>query len=133
MKGTYRIIDRRRRHGLIRLYLAERPDPGYTGDDWDETAHTSATRVPYARISWTRRPPWPSHGAWRRWSHAGQWDSYRGTYIATSDITVFTFKNLRSQNQNVGNLLDNIIFTKAYKLNYSGSGNTGGMTPKQSK
>lgn len=66
MKGTYRIIDRRRRHGLIRLYLAERPDPGYTGDDWDETAHTSATRVPYARISWTRRPPWPSHGAWRR-------------------------------------------------------------------
>lgn len=66
MKGTYRIFDRRRRHGLIRLYLAERPDPGYTGDDWDETAHTSATRVPYARISWTRRPPWPSHGAWRR-------------------------------------------------------------------
>ena len=66
-------------------------------------------------------------------SHAGQWDSYRGTYIATSDITVFTFKNLRSQNQNVGNLLDNIIFTKAYKLNYSGSGNTGGITPKQSK
>lgn len=42
-------------------------------------------------------------------------------------------KNLRSQNQNVGNLLDNIIFTKAYKLNYSGSGNTGGITPKQSK
>lgn len=46
---------------------------------------------------------------------------------------MFTFKNLRSQNQNVGNLLDNIIFTKAYKLNYSGSGNTGGIAPKQSK
>lgn len=39
MKGTYRIIDRRRRHGLIRLYLAERPDPGYTGDDWDDSPY----------------------------------------------------------------------------------------------
>lgn len=39
MKGTYRIIDRRRRHGLIRLYLAGRPDPGYTGDDWDDSPY----------------------------------------------------------------------------------------------
>lgn len=62
-------------------------------------------------------------------SHAGQWDSYRGTYIATSDITVFTFKNLRSQNQNVGNLLDNIIFGATYPLSYNGNGGTG--TPNQ--
>lgn len=39
MKGTYRIIDRRRRHGLIRLCLAGRPDPGYTGDDWDDSPY----------------------------------------------------------------------------------------------
>lgn len=39
MKGTYRIIDRRRRHGLIRLYLAGRPDPGYMGDDWDDSPY----------------------------------------------------------------------------------------------
>lgn len=132
MKGTYRIIDRRRRHGLIRLYLAERPDPGYTGDDWDDSPYErSGSRMPgfRGRDAHPGRPMGPGGAR----SHAGQWDSYRGTYIATSDITVFTFKNLRSQNQNVGNLLDNIIFTKAYKLNYSGSGNTGGITPKQSK
>lgn len=43
---------------------------------------------------------------------------------------MFTFKNLRSQNQNVGNLLDDIIFTKAYPLSYDGNGNTNGNAPQ---
>ena len=50
-------------------------------------------------------------GAWRRWSHRWtKWDSIPGhVHIPTSDITVFTFKNLRSQNQNVGNLGSTVL------------------------
>lgn len=93
------------------------------GDRIGETSTTVATRATNTN---------DSLGGGSR-NHAGQWAAYRGTYIATSDVTVFTFRNLKSQNRNVGNLLDNVSFRKAYPLSYSGNGNTGGMTPKQSK
>lgn len=51
-------------------------------------------------------------------NHDGQWATYEGVYVATSDVTVFTFKSVDSPSYNTGNLLDDVIFTKAYKLNY---------------
>ena len=55
----------------------------------------------------------------------GKWETYSGTYIATSTVTRFTFKSLRgSQNGDgvfanaEGNCIDDVMFTKAYKLSY---------------
>lgn len=63
-------------------------------------------------------------------SHTGQWESYEGTYIATGKITRFTFRNVDSAADHDGNLLDDIIFTKAYPLSYDGNGNTNGNAPQ---
>lgn len=62
--------------------------------------------------------------------HTGQWESYEGTYIATGKITRFTFRNVDSAADHDGNLLDDIIFAKAYPLSYDGNGNTNGNTPQ---
>ena len=51
-------------------------------------------------------------------NHDGQWATYEGVYVATSDVTVFTFKSVDSPSFNTGNLLDDVVFTKAYKLSY---------------
>lgn len=51
-------------------------------------------------------------------NHHGQWATYEGVYVATSDVTVFTFKSVDSPSFNTGNLLDDVVFTKAYKLTY---------------
>ena len=51
-------------------------------------------------------------------NHDGQWATYEGVYVATSDVTVFTFKSVDSPSFNTGNLLDDVMFTKAYKLTY---------------
>lgn len=51
-------------------------------------------------------------------NHDGQWATYEGVYVATSDVTVFTFKSVDSPSYNTGNLLDDVVFTKAYKLTY---------------
>ena len=51
-------------------------------------------------------------------NHDGQWATYEGVYVATSDVTVFTFKSVDSPSFNTGNLLDDVVFTKAYKLTY---------------
>ena len=51
-------------------------------------------------------------------NHDGQWATYEGVYVATSDVTVFTFKSVDSPSFNTGNLLDDMVFTKAYKLTY---------------
>lgn len=52
-------------------------------------------------------------------NHDGQWATYEGVYVATSDVTVFTFKSVDSPSFNTGNLLDDVVFTKAYKLTYN--------------
>ena len=51
-------------------------------------------------------------------NHDGQWATYEGVYVATSDVTVFTFKSVDSPSFNTGNLLDDVVFTKAYRLDY---------------
>ena len=51
-------------------------------------------------------------------NHDGQWATYEGVYVATSDVTVFTFKSVDAKAYNLGNLLDDIVFDKAYRLSY---------------
>ena len=51
-------------------------------------------------------------------NHNGQWATYEGVYVATSDVTSFTFKSVDSKTYNLGNLLDDIVFDKAYRLDY---------------
>ncbi|KFI91254.1 repeat, TIGR02543 family [Bifidobacterium saguini DSM 23967] len=64
--------------------------------------------------------------------HADQWETYTGTYVATSTTTRFTFKSLSDWSQVKGNLLDDVSFKTAYKLNYQGNGGEG-ETPSSSK
>ena len=52
-------------------------------------------------------------------NHNGQWATYEGVYVATSDVTSFTFKSVDSKTYNLGNLLDDIVFDKAYRLSYN--------------
>lgn len=58
-------------------------------------------------------------------NHDGQWETYTGTYIATGTVTRFTFKSVSSSNNIYGNILDDLSFTKAYRLGYDGNGGTG--------
>lgn len=58
-------------------------------------------------------------------NHDGQWETYTGTYIATETVTRFTFKSVSSKNNVYGNILDDLSFTKAYRLGYDGNGGTG--------
>lgn len=51
-------------------------------------------------------------------NHDGQWATYEGVYVATSDVTSFTFKSVDAKQYNLGNLLDDIVFDKAYRLSY---------------
>ena len=58
-------------------------------------------------------------------NHDGQWETYTGTYIATGTVTRFTFKSVSSSNNVNGNILDDLSFTKAYRLGYDSNGGTG--------
>ena len=58
-------------------------------------------------------------------NHDGQWETYTGTYIATGTVTRFTFKSVSSSNNVNGNILDDLSFTKAYKLGYDSNGGAG--------
>lgn len=58
-------------------------------------------------------------------NHDGQWETYTGTYIATGTVTRFTFKSVSSSNNVNGNILDDLSFTKAYRLGYDANGGTG--------
>lgn len=59
-----------------------------------------------------------SQGPYSSRNHDGQWATYEGAYVATSDVTSFTFKSVDSKQYNLGNLLDDIVFDKAYRLSY---------------
>ena len=54
----------------------------------------------------------------------GQWETYTGTYIATSTVTRFTFKSVTDvmagggSDSAEGNCIDDVMFMKAYKLTY---------------
>ncbi|BFK32829.1 hypothetical protein I010019E5_09630 [Bifidobacterium adolescentis] len=67
-------------------------------------------------------------------NHDGQWATYEGAYVATSDVTVFTFKSVDSPSFNTGNLLDDVVFTKAYKLTYDkNSADASGQVPSNQR
>lgn len=53
-------------------------------------------------------------------NHDSQWESYEGTYPipAGQTVTRFTFRSVGSRNLDHGNLLDDIVFDKAYRLSY---------------
>ena len=64
-----------------------------------------------------------SNSASDGWNHTGQWETYTGTYIATSTVTRFAFRSIEGGGKTQseawdGNLLDDVQFTKAYKLSY---------------
>lgn len=52
--------------------------------------------------------------------HGDQWETYEGTYIipANQTVTRFTFKSVDARSLNKGNVLDDIVFDKAYRLSY---------------
>lgn len=57
--------------------------------------------------------------------HADQWETYEGTYLIPDGQTVtsFTFRSVGSRNLDHGNLLDDIVFDKAYRLSYDKNSN----------
>lgn len=52
--------------------------------------------------------------------HADQWETYEGTYLIPDGQTTtrFTFKSIDSKQLDHGNVLDDIVFDKAYRLDY---------------
>lgn len=70
-------------------------------------------------------PEIPDSNKFQEGAHTGQWETYTGTYIATGTVTRFTFKSVSSSNNVYGNILDDLSFTKAYRLGYDGNGGTG--------
>ena len=53
--------------------------------------------------------------------HADQWETYEGTYLIPDGqaTTRFTFKSIDAKQLDYGNVLDDIVFDKAYKLTYN--------------
>ena len=53
--------------------------------------------------------------------HADQWETYEGTYLIPDGqaATRFTFKSIDAKQLDYGNVLDDIVFDKAYKLTYN--------------
>lgn len=52
--------------------------------------------------------------------HADQWETYEGTYLIPDGQTTtrFTFRSVDSKQLDHGNVLDDIVFDKAYRLDY---------------
>ena len=74
------------------------------GDKLNEKSTTIATRV--------------TNGNNRH--HADQWETYEGTYLIPDGQTTtrFTFKSIDAKQLDYGNVLDDIVFDKAYRLDY---------------
>ena len=53
-------------------------------------------------------------------NHENQWETYEGTYLIPDGQTTtrFTFRSVAAESMEHGNLLDDIVFDKAYRLNY---------------
>ena len=53
-------------------------------------------------------------------NHENQWETYEGTYVIPDGQTTtrFTFRSVAAESMEHGNLLDDIVFDKAYRLNY---------------
>lgn len=63
-------------------------------------------------------PEMPASNKLQEGAHTGQWETYTGTYIATGTVTRFAFRSVEGSSAWDGNLLDDISFSKAYKLTY---------------
>ena len=63
-------------------------------------------------------PEMPDGNKFQEGAHTGQWETYTGTYIATGTVTRFAFHSVEGYSAWDGNLLDDISFSKAYKLTY---------------
>lgn len=77
---------------------------GKAGDKVGEKSTTIATKV--------------TNGNNRH--HVNQWETYEGTYLIPDGQTTtrFTFKSIDSKQLDYGNVLDGIVFDKAYRLDY---------------
>lgn len=63
-----------------------------------------------------------------------EWETYTGVYIATSTVTRFTFKSAQGRDSTRGNFIDDVMFTKAYKLTYDkNSSNATGAVPSNQR
>lgn len=68
--------------------------------------------------------------------HADQWETYEGTYLIPDGQTTtrFTFKSIDSKQLDYGNVLDDIVFDKAYRLSYDkNSSNATGEVPSNQR
>ena len=79
-------------------------------------------------------PEMPAGNKFQEGAHTGQWETYTGTYIATGTVTRFAFRSVEGYSAWDGNLLDDISFSKAYKLTYDkNASDTTANTVKQAK
>ncbi|UDG89356.1 InlB B-repeat-containing protein [Bifidobacterium pseudocatenulatum] len=63
-----------------------------------------------------------------------EWETYTGVYIATSTVTRFTFKSVQGRDSTRGNFIDDVMFTKAYKLTYDkNSADASGQVPSNQR
>ena len=67
-------------------------------------------------------PKIPDSNKSQEGAHTGQWETYTGTYIATGTVTRFVFHSIEGYSAWDGNLLDDISFSKAYRLSYDANG-----------
>lgn len=68
--------------------------------------------------------------------HADQWETYEGTYLIPDGQTTtrFTFKSIDSKQLDYGNVLDGIVFDKAYRLTYDkNSADASGQVPSNQR
>lgn len=68
--------------------------------------------------------------------HADQWETYEGTYLIPDGQTTtrFTFRSVDSKQLDYGNVLDDIVFDKAYRLSYDkNSSNATGEVPSNQR
>lgn len=85
------------------------------GDKVGESSDTIATRVSN-----------PKPADREDSDHTGQWETYTGTVTvpAGRPVTRFTFRNVSSKSAWNGNLIDDIAFTKARRLDYDANEGT---------
>ena len=63
-----------------------------------------------------------------------EWETYTGVYIATSTVTRFTFKSAQGRDSTRGNFIDDVMFTKAYRLTYDkNSADASGQVPSNQR
>ena len=68
--------------------------------------------------------------------HESQWETYEGTYLIPDGqaTTRFTFKSIDAKQLDRGNVLDDIVFDKAYRLSYDkNSGDATGSVPSNQR